>query len=67
MAGLEEEITEGIGFSMVEAVENLGLSYPQIDALKKKELVTTRLLFQLLFHQSSFSCRSRRPAIQRWY
>jgi hypothetical protein len=26
----------------VEVVEHLGLSYPQIDAIKKKELVTAR-------------------------
>jgi PPK2 family polyphosphate:nucleotide phosphotransferase len=31
-----------VAAAIVEAVENLGLSYPQIDALKKKELVTAR-------------------------
>jgi len=31
-----------VAAAIVEAVENLGLSYPQIDAMKKKELVTAR-------------------------
>ena len=31
-----------VAAAIVEAVENLGLSYPQIDAMKKKELVTVR-------------------------
>ncbi len=31
-----------VAAAIVEAVENLGLSYPQIDAPKKKELVTAR-------------------------
>jgi len=31
-----------VAAAIVEAVENLGLSYPQIDAIKKKELVTAR-------------------------
>jgi polyphosphate kinase 2 (PPK2 family) len=31
-----------VAAAIVEAVENLGLRYPQIDAIKKKELVTAR-------------------------
>jgi PPK2 family polyphosphate:nucleotide phosphotransferase len=31
-----------VAAAIVEAVEHLGLSYPQIDAIKKKELVTAR-------------------------
>ena len=31
-----------VAAAIVEAVENLGLSYPQIDAMKQKELVTAR-------------------------
>jgi PPK2 family polyphosphate:nucleotide phosphotransferase len=31
-----------VAAAIVEAVESLGLSYPQIDAMKKKELVTAR-------------------------
>jgi PPK2 family polyphosphate:nucleotide phosphotransferase len=31
-----------VAAAIVEAVENLGLSYPQLDAMKKKELVTAR-------------------------
>jgi len=31
-----------VAAAIVEAVEHLGLSYPQIDAMKKKELVTAR-------------------------
>jgi polyphosphate kinase 2 (PPK2 family) len=31
-----------VAAAIVEAVENLGLSYPQIDAMKKRELVTAR-------------------------
>ena len=31
-----------VATAIVEVVEHLGLSYPQIDAIKKKELVTAR-------------------------
>ena len=31
-----------VAAAIVEAVDNVGLSYPQIDAMKKKELVTAR-------------------------